>query len=87
MDLDNFKEEIRNFLMEMKSLLKNFPGLEEIKLEDDLKSNDINNFLVEFNKTLEALINSKISDEQINESEYIKSQLSFLDKILILIKD
>ena len=83
MDLDNFKEEVSNFLMEMKSLLKNFPDLDNIKLTDDLKSNDINNFLLDFNKTLETLINSKISDEQINDPDYVKSQLSFLDKIKV----
>ena len=42
-ELDNFREEIDNFLMEMKSLLKSFPELECLKLpeKEKAKSNDI----------------------------------------------
>ena len=81
-ELDNFRDDIDNFLMEMKSLIKNFPSLQEApKLPEKAKSNDINSFIIHFNEKIETLVNQVISDEQINSKEYVKSQLVSLDKL------
>ena len=83
-ELDNFRDDIDNFLMEMKSLIKNFPSLQEApKLPEKAKSNDINSFIIQFNEKIETLVNQVISDEQINSKEYVKSQLVSLDKLKV----
>ena len=68
----------------MKSLIKNFPSLQEApKLPEKAKSNDINSFIIQFNEKIETLVNQVISDEQINSKEYVKSQLVSLDKLKV----
>ena len=84
-ELDNFRDNIDNFLMEMKSILKSFPDLETLKLPENGKamSNDINVFLNKFNSKLETLVTGLVSEEQVNDTEFVKANLSTLDKLKV----
>ena len=75
-ELDNFKEEISNFIIEMKGLFKYFPELQVFKLKENSKSNDINLLLTEFDKTLKNIIKGKVSDKQIKDKKFVTDKLT-----------
>ena len=83
-ELDNFKESIKNFSIEMKSIIKGFQNLSVISLPDDAKSNDIDIFISTFKERLNENTSNIITEEHVQESEFIENKLVFLEKLKVV---
>jgi endopeptidase La len=82
-ELDNFKETINNFLIEMKSLVKNFSNLEALEFSTEPKSNDIDKFIMAFKERLDVHLKFIISDSELDDPDFIEKKLSNLEKLKV----